>query len=263
MSNGLKRKIFVCGLFFAIFITACSGAFTSISENVPGQQQVMSYSGTVKSAVGTKYLLFLPGDYGKIDYKWPVIVYLHGASVRGNNINKIKRCGLPWVVEHEKNFPFIVISPQCKSGKNWLDADKIIALLDEVSSQYSVDTERVYATGLSLGGHGTWNLAQKYPDRFAAIAPLCGRNDTTWAENLKDMPVWVFHGDRDRVCPFKYSKNMVDALKKLGNDPKFTVYHGSGHDIVTRTYSNEELYMWFLSHRKVIAPPIDQPSVEY
>ena len=255
MEIAIKTKLLVCGFFFTIFITACGGAYTSIPENTPGQHERI-YSGDEKTAAGMKYLLYLPRDYGKVDYKWPVIIYLHGASVRGNNISKIKRYGLPWVVEHEKDFPFIVISPQCRSGKNWLDADKIIALLDEVASQYPVDPERVYATGVSLGGHGTWNLAQKYPDRIAAIAPLCGRNDTAWAENLKNMPVWVFHGDRDRVCPFRYSRDMVEALKNLGNEPKFTVYHGGGHDIVTRTYSNDELYMWFLSQRKKTDEPV-------
>ncbi len=205
-----------------------------------------------QSSPGRKYLLFLPEDYGQTERKWPLIVYLHGASVRGSNLERVKRYGLPWLVENRKDFPFIVISPQCPSGTRWVDLSPefVMRILDEVCDEHAVDRDRVYITGVSMGGHGAWYLASRYPDRFAAVAPLCGRVDTTWAESLKDVPAWVFHGSRDRVCPRSYSDRMVGALESLGADVTYTVYEGAGHDIVTRTYRNEALYEWFLEHRR-------------
>jgi predicted peptidase len=204
------------------------------------------------SSAKRRYLLFLPEGYGEDERKWPLIVYLHGASVRGTNLDRVKRYGLPWLVENRRDFPFIVISPQCPTGTRWVDLDTgcVMDVLDAVCAEYAVDTDRIYLTGVSMGGHGAWYLASRHPDRFAAVAPLCGRADTSWVESLRSVPAWVFHGERDRVCPKSYSDRMVAALDSLGATVKYTLYPGAGHDIVTRTYKNEELYEWFLLHRR-------------
>lgn len=238
---------------FCFFITFFSLSISAEQEPQPlTGQHAREYRGDRADFAGQRYLLYLPDEYGKEEKKWPMIVFLHGSSVRGKNLNKIKRCGLPWLVEHRDGFPFIVISPQCPKGKRWVDIDNgcIMDIVDEICAEYSVDTDRVYVTGLSMGGHGAWYLASKYPDRFAAVAPLCGRADTSWAETVKDVPVWVFHGSRDSVCPIRYSDRMVEALRSRESDVTYTVYEGAGHDIVTRTYKNEELYTWFLSHHR-------------
>jgi predicted peptidase len=204
--------------------------------------------------VKINYLLFLPAEYGKEqDTKWPIILFLHGAGERGDDVNLVKKHGPPKLVEGSGNDSparkFIVVSPQCPPNK-WWEPREVITLLDEVSQKYSVDPDRVYLTGLSMGGFGTWETSARYPERFAAIAPICGGGDPRRVRSLKDMPVWVFHGDKDPTVPVQRSIEMVDALKQAGNDAKFTRYPNAGHDSWTETYNNAELYAWFLQHKR-------------
>ncbi|MCL5019661.1 MAG: alpha/beta fold hydrolase [Patescibacteria group bacterium] len=241
----LVRSLLIC-IFLGGYISVSIGSETS---KLIGQH-VYTIKAKVPKTINRKYLLFLPENYGKEEKRWPLILYLHGASVRGDNINRIKKYGLPWKVEQEKDFPFIVVSPQCPRGKFWMDTDALITLLNEVKSEYNVDPDRIYVTGVSMGGQGAWYLAAQYPDRFAAVATMCGRADPDWATSLKDIPVWVFHGEKDRKCPIRYSENMVNALEAIGGMVKFTVYPKAGHNIVTETYNNNELYEWLLQHRR-------------
>jgi predicted peptidase len=201
--------------------------------------------------VALDYLLFLPEGYNAdASKKWPLILFLHGAGERGSNLAKVKVHGPPKIVEKKKDFQFIVVSPQCPANE-WWDAFKLQALLDNVMATYRVDATRVYLTGLSMGGFGTWELASRIPDRFAAIAPICGGGNPTLAGfRLKGMPAWVFHGDADTTVNVKLSDDMVEALKKAGNEVKYTRYPGVGHDSWTATYENEELYTWFLAHQR-------------
>jgi predicted peptidase len=204
--------------------------------------------------VKMNYLLYLPADYGKEqDKKWPLILFLHGAGERGDDVNKVKLHGPPKLVEGSGGDSparkFIVVSPQCAPNK-WWDPREVITLLDEVSQKYAVDPDRVYLTGLSMGGFGTWETSARNPERFAAIAPICGGGDARRVRTLKDMPTWVFHGDKDPVVPVQRSIEMVDALKQTGNDVKFTRYPDADHDSWTVTYNNPELYEWFLKHKR-------------
>lgn len=197
-----------------------------------------------------RYLLFLPEDYSHCGKKWPLILYLHGASLRGSAIDKVKRYGLPKKVEKEGDFPFIVLSPQCPANKSWREVNGLQNLLDEVIAQYAVDSRRVYLTGVSLGGTETWRLAATYPERFAAIAPVCGYGDPQTGFRLTGLPAWVFHGAQDRVVPLSISEEMVKAIRKGGGKVKFTVFPEAGHSIVEEVYYQPELYEWFLAHRK-------------
>jgi predicted peptidase len=124
------------------------------------------------------------------------------------------------------------------------------ALLDNLAARYRVDQDRVYVTGLSMGGFGAWQLAVDYPARFAAIAPVCGKGEPAKAQLIKDLPIWVFHGAKDPVVPVSNSQDMVDALKKCGSDVKLTIYPEALHDSWTETYNNPELYNWFLQHKR-------------
>jgi len=123
-------------------------------------------------------------------------------------------------------------------------------LLKDVSKKYRIDENRIYVTGLSMGGYGTWDLAIKYPNRFAAIAPVCGGGDPTKASVLKDLPIWVFHGAKDEVVTLDKSQVMVDAIEKTGGSVKFTIYPEANHDSWTETYNNPELYEWFLAQSR-------------
>jgi predicted peptidase len=154
------------------------------------------------------------------------------------------------MIAHGKSFDFIIVSPQCPNDMWWPEkTDLLITLLDEIEAKYRVDTDRVYLTGLSMGGFGTWTLAAKYPNRFAAIAPICGGGERYSANRLKKVPVWAFHGAKDNTVPLARSQEMVDAIKKVGGDAKLTVYPEAEHDSWTETYNNPELYQWFLSHK--------------
>ena len=207
-----------------------------------------------KGAMKLDYELYLPPDYVKDDAKkWPLIVFLHGSGERGHDVAAVKKHGPPKIVE-AKDSPlsgrFIVVSPQCPE-KQWWKTDDLNALLDDVMAKYHVDADRVYLTGLSMGGFGTWAWAVHDPGRFAAIAPMCGKGDPTKADQIRNMPIWNFHGEKDNTVPIKNSEEMVEAVKATGNkEVKFTRYPDAGHDCWTRSYANPELYDWFLAHKR-------------
>lgn len=202
----------------------------------------------IKKTGNYNYLVFLPADYDTQE-QWPTIVFLHGSGERGSNLDWVKRHGVAKIVEEQPEFPFIVVSPQCPKGREW-SVPLLSVLLDEVLATYYVDPNRVYLTGLSMGGYGTWHLATAQPYSFAAIAPVCGGGNPEEAYNLKDLPVWVFHGAQDTAVPLSESQVMVEALKACGGNVKLTVYPEAGHDSWTQTYSNQDLYDWFLQHRR-------------
>ncbi len=198
----------------------------------------------------TGYLLFLPEGYNKNDGKrWPLILFLHGSGERGTVLDSVKKHGPPKIVEQKKDFPFIVVSPQCPPGQRWY-APTLDGLLQEVIQQHAVDTSRMYLTGLSMGGYGAWEYATMYPNRFAAVAPICGGGNPDKVWFIRNLPIWVFHGAKDQSVPVKQSEDMVNALKKAGSNVKFTVYPEAAHDSWTETYNNPALYEWFLSHKR-------------
>ncbi|MBD2100050.1 prolyl oligopeptidase family serine peptidase [Leptolyngbya sp. FACHB-261] len=192
------------------------------------------------------YLLFLPQRYE--EQSWPLILFLHGAGERGSDLNRVKQHGIAKLVEEQANFPFITVSPQCPQGQHW-QVSLLSTLLDQVTQTYRVDPSRIYLTGLSMGGYGTWYLAAAQPQRFAAIAPICGGGNPKQACELKDLPVWAFHGARDRIVPLSETELMVKALEACGGNVKFTIYPEAGHNSWTQTYNNPDLYAWFLEHR--------------
>jgi predicted peptidase len=204
--------------------------------------------------VSLKYLVYLPADYDKQD-KWPLVLFLHGAGERGDNIDAVKLHGPPKLIEHGKQFPFIVVSPQCPRGHWWNnELVPLSALLDEITHKYKVDPDRVYLTGLSMGGFGTWALAAYSPDRFAAIVPICGGGEPLLARALGHMPVWAFHGGKDPVVPVKRSQDLIDALKKANGEAKLTIYPEAQHDSWSATYDNPEVYEWLLKHKRQPKP---------
>jgi predicted peptidase len=201
------------------------------------------------------YLLHIPKEYEKNkNWKWPMIVFLHGLAERGNNLQKIIRVGLPKQVQSMTGFPFIVLSPQCPFRTYWDRENQAIALkeiIDSVIRNYQIDESRLYLTGYSMGGYGTWYTAAFYPDIFAAIAPICGGGNPTMMNKLSYMPTWVFHAENDTVVSIKKAHRMIDALIKAGNKSvTYTFYSSLGHHCWAETYSNMELYKWFLKYNK-------------
>ncbi len=223
---------------------ACSSTVTKISEAEIQSKQ--SFTGKYEKEVALKYLLYLPKEYDSKE-KLPLMLFLHGAGERGDNLELVKVNGPTKLIEQGKDFPFIVVSPQCPANTRWKH-EPLIALLDEIISKYKVDVNRIYITGLSMGGNGTWKLATEISDRLAAVVPICGWGDTFAAFMIGNLPVWVFHGAKDLVVPLKASEDMVARLKAINGNAKLTVYPEAGHDSWTETYNNPEVYEWLLSH---------------
>jgi predicted peptidase len=236
-------------------------AFTPLhaKDTMPVQNQTaQKFERKLTQKVSAEYLLFLPEGYDADKRKnWPLILFLHGAGERGTNLSQVAVHGPPKLVKDQPNFPFIVVSPQCPAGQRWSD-DTLLALLDKVSTKYRVDQKRVYLTGLSMGGYGTWSLGLKHPERFAALAPICGGGerinlllpDPRKLPALKSLPIWAFHGAKDNVVPLDESERMVEAFKRAGGQGKLTVYPEAGHDSWTETYKNPELYKWLLEQSR-------------
>ena len=196
------------------------------------------------------YLLQLPAEYDAAGDNWPLILYLHGASVRGRDPRMVKQYGPPRWAEVASGFPFIVLSPQCPPDGDWDDPAALAALLDDVCAAYRVDEERLYLTGMSLGGGGVWRLAAAYPQRFAAVAPLCGFADPRDAARLAPVPIRVYHGARDRKVPISQSREMVEAIRRAGGAASLVTLSDEGHNIVNSVYYQDALYDWFLEHRR-------------
>ena len=221
-----------------------------IPRGEAGKQIPFQYYDEGVSKDSVKYLLYLPQDYDEGDTLWPLLFFLHGRGERGSDINLVKTHGPPKLIEEGKSFPFLVVSPQCPLSFqewNWRIVD---GLLTEIEKNYRVDPARIYLTGLSMGGYGSWTWAMHRPDRFAALAPICGWGDPVPVCALKDMPVWTFHGVKDKVIPIQKTENLVDPLRKCGGNVKFTIYPDANHDSWTETYNNTELYRWLLEQRK-------------
>jgi predicted peptidase len=201
-----------------------------------------------------KYAVFVPQGYTR-DKAWPCILFLHGAGERGDDGVLQTKVGLaPAIRKREKTFPFLAVFPQCKSSGRWLadsrDGQRAMAILGAVQKEFHVDGDRVYLTGLSLGGMGTWSLGTKYPERWAALVPVCGRGEPAQADRIKNLPVWCFHGDADRAVSVEGSRAMIKALEATGAKPRYTEYPGVGHNSWDAAYGTDELYTWLLEQRR-------------
>ena len=233
------------------------GSLLSISR--PGfAEEAVQLDTTIR--VQMQYLLHLPKGY-KSQESWPLVLFLHGAGERGSDLELVKVHGPPKLASQGKDFPFILISPQCPKDTRW-EPLRLLALVDDACERYRVDPERIYVTGLSMGGFGAWELAAYAPERIAAIVPICGGGKTYWAKSLRSVPVWAFHGVRDKAVPLQYSVDMVEAVRKEKGEAKLTIYPEAEHDSWTESYDNPELFDWLLSHRNQPIPvdekPVDQ-----
>ncbi len=205
------------------------------------------------------YLLYVPPGGAAPATGWPLILFLHGSEQRGDDPSLLEDMAILSFADEQGKFPFVAVVPQCPSGEHWSPV-VLKQVLEAVQSSVPVDRRRIYLTGFSMGGFGTWQTAAALPGTFAAIAPLCGMSDVSDAPVLAALPVWVFHGAQDRNVPLAESLTMVDALRKAGGKPRLTVYPDFPHDIWTITYRDSRLYLWFLSHSLPAGPPSATPA---
>ena len=213
------------------------------------QQDDFNLDETVTVDISMPYRVYLPRDYDESGSGSPLLYFLHGAGERGNNLDWMARIALPKYIEDGAELPFVTVCPQCPSGERW-NGLTLTTLLDKVVDDYSIDTSRIYLTGLSMGGWGTWDLANRISDRLAAAMPICGPFLRINPENFKDLPIWCFHGVMDSVIPVADSVRMVKSLRDAGCSVEFTTYANADHDSWTETYQNPEIYDWLLSHSK-------------
>lgn len=237
----------ILALWAPVVVAGCSAPIA----HEPGRQVEQLFE--ANTAVSIPYLLYLPEGYGRRAERWPLVLFLHGSGERGTDLELVTRHGPPRRVREGAHFPFILASPQCPSGR-WWSVDRLDILLRHLCSTLEVDTDRVYVTGLSMGGFGTWALAQEFPGRFAAIAPVCGGGIPYRAAGLRNLPVWAFHGARDPVISSDYSVAMVEAINAAGGNARLTIYPDAGHDSYTETYAREDLYEWLLAQRRSPVP---------
>lgn len=209
----------------------------------------------IKDADGSeaKYVLFVPHNY-KPEEAAPLILFLHGSGETGTDGKKQAEVGLgPAIKKMEKTFPAFAVFPQSQK-RTWRaesdDAKRALRILDEIEKKYKIDSKRIYLTGLSMGGYGTWSLAVAHPNKWAAIVPVCGGGDPKQAEKIKDLPCWCFHGDDDKAVPVTKSREMIDALKKAGGKPEYTEYPGVGHNSWEKAYDTEKLYEWLWAQKR-------------
>ena len=219
-------------------------------------QQSHTMVKTIEKTLRLNYLVYTPSQVGEqTGKKWPLVIFLHGAGERGTDLNLVKKHGLTMMAEQGEKFPFILAAPQCPVESFWgRQLDALDGFLSELLRTYPIDTERIYLTGLSMGGFGTWHWAERRPNAFAAIAPICGGAMPMLGfperiKKIKHVPVWAFHGDSDDVVPLASSQELVDVLRENNGNVRFTVYEGVGHDSWTRAYKEPELIPWLLKQR--------------
>lgn len=199
-----------------------------------------------------RYAIYVPADYDP-NKPQPTILFLNGHGECGTDGLKQTTAGLGTAVSLDADaWPFLIIFPQKQEYEaNWEEEEEMVmAILDQTRNEYNVDPSRLYLTGISQGGHGTWAIASEHPELFAAIAPVCGWGDQQMAERLVGMPIWTFHGDADSAVPVKYTVAMADFLKAAGGDCKLTIYPGVEHNSWDKAYQEEKLGEWFLQHSK-------------
>ncbi len=257
---------------FLVFVLALTiGISNVVAENFPPGLSVQEFKQPFAGTKVNKYCLFFPENYGKTDERWPLILYLHGAGARSNDINRLKNSsGLLFLIRSKPDFPFVVVAPLCPPDEWWFP-DTVKSCLDEALARFSLDPQRIYLTGVSMGGYGTWYAASKYPNRFAAIVPIAGGgnyfniftpkelglentlitdiNNSADFLNLRDIPTWVFHGAEDNLVPVNEAANMVSNLEEMGGNVKLTLYPDIGHDPEETTYNSPKIFEWFLMHR--------------
>jgi len=262
--NSTRRRIFLALIIWGL---------ASVSPAWARRPETGFLNRTVTvDEVTYKYQVYVPGNWSK-KTPWPVILFLHGYGEEGDDGLLQTQPGLPTAIrEHVDRFPFVVVMPQCHKQDWWTNAPmeaQALKALDQTMQEFKGDPQRVYLTGLSMGGYGTWALGSQYPGRFAALVPICGgirlppghhivnAHDTDDSANpyaaiaakIGKTPVWVFHGGADDTVPVTESRQMVEALKAEGGDVRYTEYPGVKHDSWDKAYAEPELAAWLLSHR--------------
>jgi predicted peptidase len=215
------------------------------------------------------YRLLVPPDYAAGDgtSRHALLVFLHGAGERGSDNKAQLKHGREFMESVARDYGCFVLAPQCPSGKRWVEVDwsardhrlpekpsepmgRLLELLAAVQDEFRIDPDRLYVMGLSMGGYGTWGMIQRNPKMFAAAVPICGGADSSQAGRIKDVPIWCFHGAEDRAVPTERSRNIIDAIRKAGGEPKYTEYPSVGHNSWSPAFGEPDLPKWLFAQRR-------------
>ncbi|RLS58063.1 MAG: phospholipase [Planctomycetota bacterium] len=226
-----------------------------------------TFTGKEGGTLGYRFLQPVKVQAGQ---KYPLVIFLHGAGERGDDNTAQLVHGVPRFAQDDylEKYPCFVIAPQCPREKIWASTHwsdpqaalkdepspptkLLMELLDSVEVSLPIDKDREYLTGLSMGGYGTWDMAQRQPQRFAAIVPVCGGADVKQMERIKHLPVWIFHGDQDQAVKVERSREAVAALQAVGAKPIYSEYPGVGHDSWNKAYADEKLYEWLFRQKRI------------
>jgi predicted peptidase len=227
-------------------------------------QTAVTFKKRISHQVVLDYLLHLPEGYDRAtkDQSWPLILFLHGAGERGSDLEMVKKHGPPKLIAAGKDIPAIVVSPQCPTNEWWNDhVEALLALSDDVAKKHRVDPDRVYVTGISMGGFGTWALLAREGERFAAAIPICGGGSRLGLQRAMNVPIWAFHGDADPVVAVDETTRLIEVMKSRGaQNVKLTIYPGVKHDSWTQTYDDPAVWEWLFAQKrgtakKAIPPP--------
>ena len=226
-------------------------ALSLIASVSAAKQQAHVVEAQTQHQVRLQYLLHLPAKYNdEPARRWPFILYLHGGSARGDDIERLRKIGLPKRLEHDAEFPFVVASPLLPEGEIWTDVNALAALVDKIAREQRIDPARIYITGHSMGGRGALYFAFKQPDRFTAVAALSPYGPiTAWSKRLASVPLWLIHGAKDVQAPIKDTEELVQAIEKAGGKPRFTALPDADHFILD-WYDRNEVFDWLLEQRK-------------
>jgi len=235
-------------LILTISLASCTDKSTLTQTNTE-LETVHTLNSEMSTDINISYLQFLPQDYDEKE-EWPLLLFLHGAGERGSDIEKVAVHGPPKLARQGKMNDFIVVAPQCPTDDFWDSHEQqtqLIALLEQLKNDLKVDENKIYVTGLSMGGFGTWQLAATLKDEIAAAVPVCGGGNLWNARLLRSVPIWAFHGALDDVVPPKLTEDMVEAINARGGNAKMTIFPNANHNSWDPAYSTEELYPWLLS----------------
>ena len=246
-----------------VMIAAAVACVLLPAQAQQGISAAKPFTKRVSTTLSGRYVVVTPQTYKtQRDQLWPMIVYLHGGGQGGPDLSNVMQHALPKIALEDPDFPFVLLVPQIAEGKTW-EAGAVLALVKRVASSYRVDARRIYATGISSGGYGSWDLAVRYPEWFAAVAPIAGGGNTlelkmaegARLEPLRSIGIWAFHGENDTAVDASESERMVNEFQRLGaTDARVTIYPGGPHDIWDRAYRDPALYAWFLQHTRSASP---------
>ncbi len=247
------RMATIGGLLAIILLMAgCVSVHKEVST-VPAKGISTGFLNKTMSVDGheRKYVVYVPSDYDPAK-RYPLIVFLHGMGERGDDGLLQSEVGIGRAIRLKADlYPCIVVMPQCPKDKLWVTATKHIeTAMQRTESEYRIDKKRVYLTGLSMGGFGSWFYGAQHPDQFAAVMPICGGGKTSDAAQLAKLPIWAFHGGADHTVNPKASKEMVEAVKQAGGNIQYTEYPGVDHNSWDQTYTDARVVEWLFSQKR-------------